>query len=153
MKYFISFICWAVVVALATGGPTLIGLLCLVASDRPGEGTGVAYVLAMLGGLFVAAVGFVLGGLYGLVRARRISVLPVLGRALLGAVVVGVLTPGIYLLFNRWCGLELLSSTSERVVLRAVGGAAIGFVTGALYAIIRTRPNSSSVDPNRGAGR
>jgi hypothetical protein len=82
------------------------------------------------------------------VRARRIPVLPVLGWGLLGAIIFGAVAPGLFVLFDRWWGIELYAANRTQIVFKVLQGAAAGFVGWALYAIIRARPKSISADPN-----
>jgi hypothetical protein len=132
VKSFLGFICWALVGSLTMGSLVGVGLMLFINSHPASEGSGLEAFVALLAVVFFAAVGFLLGGIYGVVRARKIPLLPVIGWALNGALLAGILTPLVSIWITRWW-------SNGQVLLRSVCGAMLGFVLGSSYGIIRAR--------------
>jgi hypothetical protein len=131
MNSLLGFIRWAAIGSLALGGPVGFGLWAYCHINPGSSGHDIEDMITIAAGFLLGAVGCVLGGIYGVVRARKIPLLPVVGWAMMGALLAGILAPTIIILVTHWKG-------SSQVLVNGGFGAAFGFVLGSMYGINRT---------------
>jgi hypothetical protein len=135
MKSFWGFLRWATIGSLALGGFAFICLYLFVDSLPGSEGSGLLAFIAMLVWLLFTAAGFVIGGIYGVARARKAPLLPIIGWSAAGAFLVGVLTPEISVWRKTWWD-------NGNVLYLAACGAVFGSLLGAACGIIRAGLNT-----------
>jgi hypothetical protein len=137
-----GFIRWAAIGSIGMGGSVGFGLWSYCHLQPDSAGRSIEDMAASAAGVLFAGVGFVLGGIYGVVRARKIPLLPVIGWALIGALIAGILAPAIVIVLMHYRG-------SSQVLVKGGLGAMFGFVPGAIYGIIRTSRKLSPPHPDR----
>jgi hypothetical protein len=126
MESFIGFVRWALAGSVTMGMAVGLSLFLWAYSGRASEGSALEILVPLAGGILFAAVGFVLGGIYGVVRVRNIRLFPVLSWGSAGGIIAGIVA------------IEISRAALEPPIqLRTVCGVFMGFLLGSAYGIKR----------------
>jgi hypothetical protein len=145
MQSLSAFIRWSLLGALVAGTVTFAGFLIVCHHEMfTHDGDEVqawTWFAAVMGSAGDAAIGFVLGGIYGVIRARQAPLLKVIGWSLSGALIGWTAVAALFICMRVLFPSTVADSTwnggGDALYVGCLYGAVPGFVLGCAYRMRR----------------
>jgi hypothetical protein len=141
-----NFIRWALIGALTAGTLTFAGFLVAchheMFTQDSNEGQAWTWFAAVMGTLGFTVIGFVLGGIYGVIRAHKAPLLKVIGWSLTGAFIGEIVAAGLFLCVRMIVpsmAADAMWNGGNDPMYVGLYDAVLGFVLGSAYRISRAR--------------